>query len=377
MSKARLIITAVILEGRSQREVARAYGVNQSWVSRLVARYRTEGETAFQARSRRPKTNPTAISPVTIALIVQLRHDLTAAGLDAGPDTIAWHLRHHHAIAVSPATISRYLTRTGLVTPAPKKRPRSSYQRFQAAMPNETWQADFTHYRLTHPDASPGPDTEILSWLDDCSRYALGVTAHARVTGPIVLASFRAAITHHGTPAATLTDNGMVFTTRLSGGKGGRNGLESELRRRNVTQKNSRPNHPRTCGKVERFQQTLKRWLTAQPVQPGTVAELQALPGPAGRIHRRVQPPPAAPVTAAPGHPSDRLHHHPQSGPDQQPRPQHPHPRPTRPHRHQRQRHPASWRAAAPHRDRPNPRPNRRHPARQRPRHPHHQRGHR
>jgi transposase InsO family protein len=277
MSKARLIITAVIVEGRSQRDVARAYGVNQSWVSRLVARYRTEGETAFQARSRRPKTNPTAISPVTIALIVQLRHDLTAAGLDAGPDTIAWHLRHHHAIAVSPATISRYLTRTGLVTPAPKKRPRSSYQRFQAAMPNETWQADFTHYRLTHPDASPGPDTEILTWLDDCSRYALGVTAHARVTGPIVLASFRAAITHHGTPAATLTDNGMVFTTRLSGGKGGRNGLESELRRRNVTQKNSRPNHPRTCGKVERFQQTLKRWLTAQLVQPGTVAELQAL----------------------------------------------------------------------------------------------------
>jgi transposase len=153
MSKARLIITAVILEGRSQREVARAYGVNQSWVSRLVARYRTEGETAFQARSRRPKTNPTAISPATLALIVQLRQTLTADGLDAGPDTIAWHLRHHHAITVSPATISRSLTRTGLVTPAPKKRPRSSYQRFQAAMPNETWQADFTTTRSSNPTA--------------------------------------------------------------------------------------------------------------------------------------------------------------------------------------------------------------------------------
>jgi Integrase core domain len=105
----------------------------------------------------------------------------------------------------------------------------------------------------------------------------LPVTAHAPFTGPIVLAAFRTAATGHGTPASTLTDNGMVFTTRLSGGKGGRNGLEAERRRLGVVQKNSSPNHPTTCGKVERFQQTLKKWLAAQPVQPSTVAELQAL----------------------------------------------------------------------------------------------------
>ena len=124
MSKARLIITAVVVEGRSQHEVARAYGVNQSWVSRLVARYRAEGEAAFQPRSRRPKTSPTAIPPATITLITELRGKLIAAGLDAGPDTIAWHLAHHHGIGVSVATISRYLTRLGLVTPQPTKRPR-------------------------------------------------------------------------------------------------------------------------------------------------------------------------------------------------------------------------------------------------------------
>jgi transposase InsO family protein len=144
-------------------------------------------------------------------------------------------------------------------------------------MPNETWQSDFTHYRLTHPGSTPGPDAEILTWLDDCTRYALSVTAHTPVTGPIVLAAFRAAAARHGTPASTLTDNGMVFTTRLAGGKGGRNGLEAELRRRGVAQKNARPNHPTTCGKVERFQQTLKKWLAAQPDQPSTLAELQAL----------------------------------------------------------------------------------------------------
>jgi transposase len=155
MSRARLIITAVVVEGRCQHEVARAYGVNQSWVSRLVARYRAEGETAFQPRSRRPRTSPTAIPPATVTLITELRGKLTAAGLDAGPDTIVWHLAHHHGITVSVATISRYLTRLGLVTPQPAKRPKACYQRFQAALPNQCWQADFTHYPLASPGDAP------------------------------------------------------------------------------------------------------------------------------------------------------------------------------------------------------------------------------
>jgi hypothetical protein len=121
---ARLIITAAVVEGRSQREAARAYGISQGWVSRLVARYRAEGEAAFQPRSRRPKTSPTAIPPATVTLIAELRGKLTTAGLDAGPDTIAWHLAHHHSTRVSVATISRYLTRLGLVTPSPPSAPR-------------------------------------------------------------------------------------------------------------------------------------------------------------------------------------------------------------------------------------------------------------
>ena len=129
-----------------------------------------------------------------------------------------------------------------------------------------------------HPLPARQPhDTEVLTWLDDHSRYALSVTAHARVTGPIVLLAFRAACGAHGVPASTLTDNGMVFTTRLSGGKGGRNALEHELRRLGITQKNGKPNHPQTQGKVERFQQTMKNWLRAQPDQPDTLAGLQPL----------------------------------------------------------------------------------------------------
>jgi transposase len=152
MSKARLVITAVTVENRPVSEVARSYGVARSWIYALLARYRAEGEAAFEPRSRRPKTSPTAIAEDVVGLITGLRKELSGQGLDAGPHTIAWHLQHHHQVTVSAATISRYLTRHGLVVPEPKKRPRSSYLRFQADLPSERWQSDFIHH---HWPAAP------------------------------------------------------------------------------------------------------------------------------------------------------------------------------------------------------------------------------
>ncbi len=278
MSKRRLVITAVVA-GQSQSEVARTYGVSQGWISRLMARYRDEGEAAFTPRSRAPKTSPAATAPETVELVLRLRKHLDESGLDAGADTLDWHLQHHHQITLARATINRILVRAGQVSPDPSKRPKSSYIRFQAEQPNETWQSDFTHYRLTRPDGQPGADVEIISWLDDHSRYALHVSAHRAITTTIVLATFKETAGQHGIPASTLTDNGMVYTVRLAGigRQGGRNGFEQQLRTWNVVQKNSKPHHPTTCGKVERFQQTMKKWLRAQPIQPSTIAELQAL----------------------------------------------------------------------------------------------------
>ena len=273
-SKARLVLTALFTDHQSPAEVAARYGVHRTWVYKLKARYEAEGETALEPRSRRPTTSPGALAPEVVDLIVALRTTLTVAGLDAGPETIAWHLEHHHGHRVARSTISRHLTAAGLVTPEPKKRPKSSYLRFEASMPNETWQSDFTHYRLLS-----GQDAEIITWLDDCTRYALHVSAHARITTPIVLATFRRTLAQHGVPASTLTDNGMVYTVRLAGhGRhGGKNSFEAELSRRHIVQKNSRPGRPTTCGKAERFQQTMKKWLHAQPLQPSTLAQLQVL----------------------------------------------------------------------------------------------------
>ena len=165
---------------------------------------------------------------------------------------------------MSAATVARYLARHGLVVPEPRERPRSSYIRFAAEQPNECRQSDFTHYPL-----AGGTGTEILTWLDDHSRLALRVTAWNRVTGPIVLAEFRAATAAYGPPAPALTDNGMVFTSRLSGGKGGRNAFEHELRRLGIRQKNGKPNHPQTQGKAG-----------AVPADP---EEIAGCPGPPAR----------------------------------------------------------------------------------------------
>ena len=172
MSMARVVITAVVLEGRPKSVVAREYGVSRRWVQILVARYLAEGETAFEPRSRRPHASPQRTSQATEDAIVALRKELAGAGLDAGAETIAWHLRQRAGAAPSVATIWRILSRRGFVTPQPHKRPRSSWHRFAADLPNELWQADITHWPL-----ADGSDAEILNIIDDHSRLLAASTA--------------------------------------------------------------------------------------------------------------------------------------------------------------------------------------------------------
>jgi transposase InsO family protein len=176
----------------------------------------------------------------------------------------------HHRLAPAPPPSTAGV---GGLDQSPPTRGRlghtRAYIRFAAEQPNERWQADFTHWWL-----ADNTHAEILRWLDDHSRYALSVTAHRRVTGPIVIEHFRNTYERHGIPYSTLTDNGMVFTTRFAGGKGGRNQLEAELHRLGVRQINSAPNHPTTCGKVERFHQTLKKALLSHP-RAATLTNLQ------------------------------------------------------------------------------------------------------
>jgi transposase InsO family protein len=158
------------------------------------------------------------------------------------------------------------LRREGLVAPQPQKRPLSSLIRFEADLPNETWQADITHWRL-----AGGREVEILNMIDDHSRLFLASRAFSTAKAADVVEVFRSATDLHGTPASLLCDNGAVFTATPRGGKVL---LQLEMERLGVVAKNSRPYHPQTCGKVERLHQTLKRYLVRQ-APARTLAELQ------------------------------------------------------------------------------------------------------
>jgi transposase InsO family protein len=266
MSKARVIVLSVVEQGMSKAQAAQRFGVSRRWVQTLVDRYEAGGLDALEPRSRKPHTSSTATPTAVRERIIALREGLVAGGLDAGPVTIAWHLEHEGLTPPAISTIRRIITTAGLVTPEPAKRPRSSYIRFQADQPNETWQSDFTHWPL-----ADGTDTEILNWLDDHSRLLLSCTVHDHVSGTNVVETFIATTETYGIPASTLTDNGLVYTTRF---RGSRNAFEYLLAAMDVTQKNGHPYHPQTQGKIERFHQTLKRWLAARPLAQ-TPAELQ------------------------------------------------------------------------------------------------------
>jgi transposase InsO family protein len=266
MSRARVAVLQIVSKQLSVTEAADEYGISRRHLHRLLVRYRQGGLDALEPRSRRPKTTPIATPETVRARVIELRRRLTADGLDAGPITIAWHLEREGHTPPAPATISRILKHAGLVTPQSRKRPRSSYLRFEAEQPNEMWQSDFVHWRL-----ADGSDVEVLNWLDDHSRYLLSCTAHRPVSGDDVVRTFLAVIDQHGAPASTLTDNGRVYTARFGGG---RNAFEYLLPLLGVRQKNGSPGHPQTQGKIERFHQTLQRWLRARP-PARTLPELQ------------------------------------------------------------------------------------------------------
>ena len=267
MDLARYVVDAVVVERRSYREVARAHGVSKSWVGKLVGRLRAGGYPAIEPRSRAAKRilhrTPDALEDE----IVALRKELAELGVDAGAATIHYHLSKRHQAVPSVSTIWRVLRRRGFVTPQPHKRPRSSWIRFEAQLPNECWQSDVTHWRL-----GDRTEVEIVNFIDDHSRMAVAARVLGTATAPQVLRVFRAAGERWGLPAALLTDNGCVYTTWH---RGGPNVMQTELLALGIDFRHSRPYHPQTCGKVERFHQTMKAFLAKQP-KVGSLAELQA-----------------------------------------------------------------------------------------------------
>ena len=213
----------------------------------------------------------------------------------------AFPRERRHGTAPAVSTIWRVLTARGFVTPQPHKRPKSSYVRFAAEQPNERWQTDITHWAL-----ADGTEVEILNVVDDHSRLCLASTARPVFKAADVDAAFRHAAATYGDPASLLSDNAAVFTGRYR--RLGRVTLEVTLNERGIIFTHSRPYHPQTCGKVERFHQTLKRWAR----QPTTRTVHRRAPGPTRPLPPLLQHRPAPPGPR-PAHPHRRLPGPPQS----------------------------------------------------------------
>lgn len=258
------IVIAVVEAGMSWNEAATRFNVSTRWVRELVKRYQQDGLDGVHPRSRRPHTSPRRTSESMRQRIVFCHDELTRSGLDAGAESVRDRLTTADGPIPAPATIWRILKDAGRVKNQPQKRPKSSWTRFEADLPNETWQSDVTHLRL-----ADGTDVEVISWLDDHSRFLLHISAHARATGHTVVDTFTDTTREHGYPASTLTDNGMIYTARFARGATGDsnqlNMFEKLLHDLGIRQKNGKPGHPTTQGKIERFHQTLKRWFTARP----------------------------------------------------------------------------------------------------------------
>ena len=148
MERARYAVDAVVIEGRSLRSVASSLDMSKSWVATQVGLFRAGGYEALTPQSKAPHRRPTQLDVEIENEIVMIRKQLSEDGFDAGPLTIQYHLRQRHGTAPGRSTIHRALVRRGFVVPQPQKRPRRSWIRFESKLPNETWQADMTHWSL-------------------------------------------------------------------------------------------------------------------------------------------------------------------------------------------------------------------------------------
>lgn len=240
-------------------EFCRSHGVSRWFFYDLRRRYAAEGDAALELRSTAPNTvaNKTALE--VEEAIVAKRKELLDTGLDAGPESIAFYLADLPGLP-SVSTIYRILRDRGLISPSPAKAPKRSRHRFVAKRANECWQLDDTRWVL-----ADGTLVKILNVIDDHSRLLVASAATRSCTGAFALNVLATAAVVLGWPAWFLSDNAPAFADILA----------KALGAMGIGSVQSRVRHPQTNGKVERFHQTLKRWLGVRPLA-GSIEELQA-----------------------------------------------------------------------------------------------------
>lgn len=254
----RIIAFEPLTARESVTEFCRREGVSRTTFYRIRRAARERGvQQALRPASRAPHRPHRRWGPGTDERIAALRDRLLREGLEAGPWSIWWLMSQGgSAPAPSRATIARRLRALGLVTPAPRKRPRTSFKRFARTRANELWQLDGIQWDLA------GRTTTLYQVVDDCTRVMVALhAATGQERAEVAIEVLSEAFARWGAPAAVLSDNGTAFNTHR---RGRHNRTETWLAARGVRPISGTPGHPRTQGKVERAHQGVQAWLAAR-----------------------------------------------------------------------------------------------------------------
>jgi transposase InsO family protein len=246
MSQRLEFVTLATAENANIRHLCRCFGISSATAYKWLQRFHSSGVNGLEDRSRRPHHSPSR-SPVEMErAITNLRGKHPAWG---GRKLEARLLDLGHTEVPSPSTITAILRRNQLLDPKESVK-HQAFLRFERAAPNELWQMDFKgEFKLPQGRCYP------LTILDDHSRFAVALEACARNTRNLTQTALIQVFRRYGLPQWITCDNGSPWG---SGGRSYYTALGVWLLRLGIGISHSRPHHPQTQGKDERFHRTLE-----------------------------------------------------------------------------------------------------------------------
>ncbi len=229
-------------DGHPAKLIASQFGISDYSVYRWGKNYRLYGE---QGLVDKPKTATGSKLPAAVSQSIV---DLKKENPGYGARRITDILKRFFLVRTSPSSVQRTLRAQGLTQPAKRKREKNPAKPrfFERAKPNQMWQSDILTFRLA------GKNAYLIGFIDDYSRYITGLGFYRSQTAENVIETYRRAVGEYGIPKEMLTDNGRQYTNWR-----GTTRFEKELAKDRVKHIRSRPHHPMTLGKIERFWQSI------------------------------------------------------------------------------------------------------------------------
>lgn len=234
-------------EGYSYKYLSEQTGVSKGSLNRWVNQYRNDGPDCFKEKQpvKRVQQKTLSEAPAIREKIIEIKQEYPVFGIQRISDL----LKRVFFLKASPETVRKTLHQEDLMPEKPRKKPKKNPQKprfFERSTPNQMWQTDIFSFRLG------GKAAYLLGFIDDYSRYIVGMGLYRSQTAENLLETYRRAVGEYGLPAEMLTDNGRQYTNWR-----GTTRFEKELQKDRIKHIKSQPHHPMTLGKIERFWKTI------------------------------------------------------------------------------------------------------------------------